>query len=370
MKFLISILFLTASLFGERTVSLTPPQLDSKAICQEVLCPRPWRARSLRIENEKVGSKEVIHCYGHGSAGWTLLFGTVEKAVSLYDGDQKICVVGSGCVGLTTAIELERRGYKVSKIVTKDLYDTPSWWAGGQLLVPTLREQMQSGDQERIDAFAKETYPVYNRVYTGEHPYLSKACVEKMPAYLFDKCDLGMRKYFQWGLIPQGEAVTLDFGGVLHPHYVEYETLFLQVSQIMKELLGEVKRLGIPIVIKEVKDFEELEEQVIFNCAGIGARELANDFQMIKLYGHLLMLNGNKIDYLVSTRMDVEGKMEDIYLFPKTSFVSSEFPGGISTTAVLGGTFIPENIKDKHADREEFDRLLQRARYFFFGAKS
>jgi hypothetical protein len=122
------------SKYKNRVVNLTPPAISKDTIAQEIVCTRPMRDGCFNISVEPISSKfeskKIINCYGHGGSGWTTLFGSVKKAIELFENenpqkDVPIRVIGSGCMGLTSAIELTRRGYNVAGIATKSLYDIP-----------------------------------------------------------------------------------------------------------------------------------------------------------------------------------------------------------------------------------------------------
>jgi hypothetical protein len=168
------------------------------------------------------------------------------------------------------------------------------------------------------------------------------------------------------GLIGQGEAVTLDFGGIKHPHFTEYYNLFLHVTFLMQEMLSELERLGIPIEYKALSSFHELSESTLFNCTGLGSIELKGDQALVPMTGYLLMINdGTFHPYLIYHRTKQEGHDEDLYFFPKTSYVSSKQPLGIPTTGVMGGTYLPFSNEDMY--RKEMKKMLDRHMLFFYG---
>src|SRR5690242_19684906 len=128
---------MTAHLFAAKVELVTPPVLKEASIDQRFACTRPMREGKFNISAEEVNGKAVIHCYGHGGSGCTTLFGSVERSIELYEKEfgkrpkTPIRVIGSGIIGLTTAIELTRRGYEVAGITAKELYDLPSWKNAG-----------------------------------------------------------------------------------------------------------------------------------------------------------------------------------------------------------------------------------------------
>ena len=158
--------------------------------------------------------------------------------------------------------------------------------------------------------------------------------------------DAGVEDLEARGMIPPREYVSLDFGnGVIHHDYVKYMTYFMNTTTLMRQLTAEVQRLGINVELKKVNSFDDVIEEVIFNCSGLGGRELNSDENMIPVRGHLVTLNDASgsahMDYMIYTKVKQNGKEEYIYMFPKNVSVTPEHTEGLSCVGVLGGTFIP-----------------------------
>nr|MBA3816188.1 hypothetical protein [Parachlamydiaceae bacterium] len=127
-----------------KIVKLIPPQICNETVSEEIVCTRPMREGKFNISLEQKNSKTVVHCYGHGGSGWTTLFGSVSKAIDLFQETQPskakpIRIIGSGCMGLTAAIELSQLGYQIAGISTKNLYDLPSWRAAGYFALVSVK---------------------------------------------------------------------------------------------------------------------------------------------------------------------------------------------------------------------------------------
>jgi D-amino-acid oxidase len=106
------------------------------ADCSFVAGIRPVRATTFRLEPENVGSKFVVHNYGHGGAGITMSWGCadeVRKIVSQQAGAARgpVAVLGGGVMGLTAATLLVESGFTVA-IYASSLWSTTSDVAGGQ----------------------------------------------------------------------------------------------------------------------------------------------------------------------------------------------------------------------------------------------
>jgi len=361
-------------------VKLTPPNISEKTISEKIVCTRPMREGKFNISLESIGNKTIINCYGHGGSGWTTLFGSVNKSIELFQKTNPnkttpIRIIGSGCMGLTTAIELNRLGYQIAGISTKNLYDIPSWRAAGYFALVSVKTSPE--EQEELNKIGLNTFLAYQQIDNGKHPYITNEAVKFMPVYCSIDTESGVEDLEARGMIPPREYVSLDFGNdVIHHDYVKYMTYFMNTTILMRQLTAEVKKLGIDVELKEINSFDDVTEEIVFNCSGLGGRELNSDENMIPVRGHLITLNnasGNAhMDYMIYTKVKQDGKDEYIYMFPKNISVTVENTQGISCMGVLGGTFIPNVDKlspedQKKLDQTEFKRMLDRNSQFFQG---
>src|SRR4026209_1257125 len=105
------------------TRKFVPVQVSRSRIIREIVGLRPFRPEGFVVEAERVGSKFLIHNYGHGGAGITLSWGTATQAVDLLKDfplptparraakptHRHFAVIGCGVNGLSTARMLQRR---------------------------------------------------------------------------------------------------------------------------------------------------------------------------------------------------------------------------------------------------------------------
>lgn len=362
------------------TVKLIPPLISKETISEKIVCTRPMREGKFNISLQHDNGKAIVNCYGHGGSGWTTLFGSVDKAIHLFqktqpNKDLPIRILGSGCMGLTAAIELHRLGYQVAGIYTKDLYDIPSWRAAGYFALVSVKTSPE--EQAELNEIGLNTFLTYQKIDRGQHAYITKEAVRYIPVYCSTDIESGVEDLEIRGIIPPREYVSLDFcNGVIHHNYVKYMTYFINTTTLMRQLIAEVQRLGIGIEIYEVSSFTEVSEEVVFNCTGLGGRELNSDENMIPVRGHLITLNDASgvahMDYMVYAKVKQNDKEEYIYMFPKNGSVSSNNVDGLVCKGVLGGTFIPHIDKlssddQKELDKKEFKNMLDRNSEFFQG---
>ena len=103
-------------------LQLAPIRAGTDRITRITVCTRPFRAQGPRLDTEQIGSKLVVHNYGHGGSGWSLSWGSSGIAVrkAMASGERDIAVIGCGALGLTSALLLQRAGARVT-IYAKDL---------------------------------------------------------------------------------------------------------------------------------------------------------------------------------------------------------------------------------------------------------
>jgi hypothetical protein len=380
-------IILFASLFCSITahevtlVKLTPPQISPETISEEIVCTRPMREGKFNISIDKFNDKTIVNCYGHGGSGWTTLFGSVNKAIELFkttnpDLKQPIRVIGSGCMGLTTAIELKHLGYENVNISTKSLYDNPSWRAAGYFALVSVKTSPE--EESALNEIGLNTFLTYQNIDHGKHPYITKDAVTYMPVYCSTDTNAGVEDLEERGMIPPREYVSLDFGnGVIHHDFVKFMTYFMNTTTLMRQLTDEATRLNISLEIEEISSLAQVSENVIFNCSGLGGRDLNEDSLMIPVRGHLITLNesagSEHMNYMIYTKVEQEGQEEYVYMFPKNISVTPTNKQGIPCVGVLGGTFIPHVDKLSVEEQEalnclEFKRLFDRNKAFFQGS--
>ncbi len=364
---------------------LVPPRLDSDTMACSGFCDRPKRMGGPQVSISypyalsTTPQRTVVHCYGHGGSGFVTLFGVVEEAIGLLMHTHpaytdSVVVIGSGCVGLTMAIELRRRGFTKVHIVTKERYNLPSWRAGGFFDPGTGTETTPLGQQACARGVA--TFHVYHQAEQGLHPYLGKETVRRMPLYCCEQMDAGVEILEQLGYMPPREQVQIDFGAVTHDHYVKYMTYFMDVAAIMQQLWNEVERLQIPVTIESVEDINFRDERIVCNCAGLEGGKLNSDQGVYAQRGHFFLLTPDSgtehMEYMLFTKVKQGDTYEYMYLFPKDRQCTAEHPEGIPCHGMLGGTFVSHADKLDPQEQEalnarEWQKIAERTHEFFYG---
>jgi len=338
-------------------IALTAPSLDVVNIHQHVTCVRPKRRGGPRIEVEHSANKLIIHNYGHGGFGWSMLPGSVLHSLSLLEqnylqpSSKHITIIGAGCMGLLTAIFLKERGWN-PEIIAEEIFPLTSHKAAGSLSVIAIKalpEKQSLMDQIMVDShlFYRDQVMSGNPVLTGIAPVPVYMIHEGSPSHRFPMIEAGVMK--------KQEGVEVFFGGSEKYAAQKFDTFFLDTKVVMQNLMDKVLAYKISIIQKQVLDFLDVKTDIIFNCSGLGARRWEPE-NMIPVQGHLVKMENQPIetrDYILYAHIKIDGKFREVSWTPN---------GG----GILGGTSINmQTSAEPNPDRGE--RIIENARLFFGG---
>lgn len=250
-------------------INLTPPNLTPEKIDQSIVCIRPKRLGGARIEQEMYDNKLVIHNYGHGGFGWTLLPGSVLRSLKLLDHaihlnpllkQQKIIVLGAGCMGLLTAIFLHEQGWNVT-VVAEQTENLTSHKAAGSLSAIAIKASKEN--QECMDQAAVDSYIFYKELAAQSQPKF--AGVTPIPVYMIH--DGNPRYHYPLiaaGVMPPWDEVTISFGNGAIYTAKKFDTFALDTNLLMQQFMDTVLSYNIPIIKKKITDFALLDIDKIF----------------------------------------------------------------------------------------------------------
>jgi glycine/D-amino acid oxidase-like deaminating enzyme len=306
---------------------------------------RPYRPDGFVVRAERLGDKIVVHDYGHGGSGMTLCWGTARMAteLALYNLGREAAVIGAGVIGLTTAILLQRRGVKVSVYTADESPNTTSnvsgaFWAPFGL---TDDGRLTPEISDRVVRAARVAYAEFKQLLAK-----SRYAVREIPIYYID--DEAPSPGIEMTLLPDlftGPRVPPGEHPWGNREVMKVDGMCIDPTPFMNALGDDVRAAGGTIVRRKISSREEmaaLPEPVIFNCSGLGSRELANDDELIPMKGQLQLFEAQpEIDYMIAL------ERERIYMMPRgdsivvgTSKVRNDWsltPDPAETARVIAG---------------------------------
>ena len=287
---------------------------------------RPYRPQGYRLEAEQMGDKTVIHNYGHGGCGVTMSWGTSSVAAELASAAATgpVAVLGAGVMGLTTALILARRGHAVTVYAEHLPPHTTSniagvlWFPTGYFDHSAVTPEFFRRNRTLIRAAYRGFLPYVNRpgygVYWSDHHALSRWTPDRYKALpggddIYPELQRAHENtLFGYAFMERFRAMIID------PDY--YLDQIMKDAQLAGAHFTSVRLDGPEAVAA-------LQEPVIVNCTGLGARDLFGDEGLVPVRGqltHLLPQPDIDYSYVAPTPQGV------LYMFPRR------------TGIVLGGT--------------------------------
>src|SRR5882672_7189821 len=97
-------------------IQLAPVRASWDRVIRTTVGLRPHRDSGFVLRAETLDAKTLIHNYGHAGAGMSLGWGcgVMVAEMAQQTGQRRAAVIGCGSPGLTTARELQRRGFDVT----------------------------------------------------------------------------------------------------------------------------------------------------------------------------------------------------------------------------------------------------------------
>ena len=325
-------------------IHLKAPKLTEDLIVDYVVGSRPYRPLGMRIEQEELYKKRIIHNYGHGGAGITLSFGSAKFACRFIKDlplDTPITIIGAGVIGLTTAILLGDLGYTKIRIITSEITPNTTSDIAAGLWHPF---KVESG----LGTPAKEKF---ERITKQSKEYFHSLAISTEPRF----AGVHLVKGYSLTNIQSENTVQVEFDNAKSMWAVAEETLMIDTKLYLDSLMKELEKREVQIIRAKLvySDIQILSENVIFNCSGLGTRELFNDTNLVAVKGHLIVFKAQKgIDYFAAFEPTSEDQTYFTCLFPhKQQFL-------------IGGN-MEENEWSNDIDTEACRRIIDDARKMF-----
>jgi D-amino-acid oxidase len=323
---------------------LAPVTVDASRVIRTVAGLRPYRRSGFVVRAEALGLKRLVHNYGHGGSGITLSWGSSKLAteLGLQGHSGPVAVLGSGVMGLSTARLVQEAGFPVTIYAAALPPDTTSNIAGGQFhpfglfkddaVTPAFRAQFARAldySWRRFQIMVGDDYGIR---------WLPTYSAARGPD---DKT------------IPTFPPINRMLSPAEHPfptdNVLRIDTLYVETGRYLRQMIRDVQLAGGRIEVRRFatpSDLAALPEALLFNCTGLGSRELFGDQELRPARGQLVILEPQP-----EVRYAYVG---DGYMFPR--------PDGI----VLGGTFELDQW-DTTSEPDAVARILAAHKRFFEG---
>ncbi len=339
---------------GSRPLSKLPfarPDMTMENIVDIKVGLRPFRAAGFVVRGERVGEKLIIHNYGHGGSGVTFSWGSSTLAVRELPetDDRRAAVIGCGVMGLTTARLLQQKGWKVTIYSKAFSPNNTSDAAGGQWAptgisyrsreTPAFSAQCDEALQISYDTFTKQIGTEYGvRLIENYH-------LKNTPIRIDDYTHLERWPKF----FPQTEALQPHQHAFPTRYALRYLSMVIEPAIFLPKLIQEFHAAGGEVrsrEIMEVGELQTLSEPVIFNCTGIGAKQLFGDEQLTPIRGQIVLLRpDDKVDYCTHGGGG-DGLM---YMFPRSRDIAVGGTYDRGLTRLEPDTATTERILREHA---------------------
>ncbi|MEM8491801.1 MAG: FAD-dependent oxidoreductase [Pseudomonadota bacterium] len=312
---------------------------------------RPYRPSGFVVRKETFDDKTVIHNYGHGGGGISLSWGSSALAVREAEGQKlrRAAVLGSGIMGLTTARLLQEAGWHVV------IYSRAPWRASVSNVAGGQWAPTSVFDEDVADAAFVAQYKEASRIAHDVFQNLVGAdygvrFIENY--YLSEQQQEGG---FYLREMPELFASVADLGPGEHPFSTRYAkqtvTMLIEPAKFLRKIRNDFLIAGGVFEQRYFKSLSEvlaLEEPVLFNCTGLGARALFDDEELVPVKGQLVLLPPDpSVDYLT-----VGGGTDVTYMFSRQGEI------------LLGGSYQREDWS-MEAEPEVTERIIADHRALF-----
>ena len=262
---------------------------------------RPHRDAGFVIKADKLDDRLLVHNYGHGGAGMSLAWGTGLMAAEFATEHQarQAAVIGCGSVGLTSARQLQRRGFDVTIYalavppnVTSNMSLAGFTPASGLVEQDRRTNEWDAQYRRAADISYRQLQLMAGSLY-GVSWLDNFTLTDDQPNQNQQPPRVAERPSLMAGF----DAGREVYGPGEHPFPTKYAirnpTIRIEPNIYLDALVREFLLWGGHIVIRKFdtpRELMSLREPIIVNCTGLGARDLFGDRELLPLKGQLTVL--------------------------------------------------------------------------------
>lgn len=274
---------------------LAPVRVSFDRIIRATVGLRPHRPSGFVLRAEQMDGKTLVHNYGHGGAGMSLSWGTGQMAaeLALEQGSRRAAVLGCGVVGLTAARQLQRRGFHVTIYAAAVPPDTTSNMSLAGFTPTSGLVAFDRRTPEWDEQFRRAVQIAYRQLQLLAGPKYGISWIYNYSPTEDPKAAGGSNT-----LLPDAVrtgSVLLQPGEHPFPstYAIERPEMRIEPSIYLDALMQDVIANGGTITIRTFetpRDVMALDEPVVVNCTGLGAKALFGDLELMPLKGQLIVL--------------------------------------------------------------------------------
>jgi len=321
---------------------LAPVIVDESRLIRTMAGLRPYRRQGFVVRAEQLGEKRLVHNYGHGGGGITLSWGSSKLAadLGLQGHSGAVAVLGSGVMGLSTARLAQEAGFAVTIYTAALPPDTTSNIAGGQFhpfgvfhegeVTPEFKAQFVRAldySWRRFQIMVGDDYGI-----------------RWLPTYVKDGSP-------EAKVVATFPPINRTLAPAEHPFpdatVLRYDTMYVETGRYLRQMIRDVQIADGRITVRRFAtpaDIAALPESLVFNCTGLGSRDLFGDQLLHPVRGQLAILEPQP-----EVRYAYVG---DGYMFPRADGI------------LLGGTFEVDQW-DATPQPDAIARILATHKRFF-----
>jgi len=315
-------------------VHLPVVKVSANRVIRATVGLRPHRPSGFVLKSAALDQKTVIHNYGHGGSGMSLSWGTATMAadMALAHTERRAAVLGSGVVGLTTARQLQRRGFAVTIYADKVPPDVTSNWSLAAWTPTSGLVEFAKRTPEWSTQLVQAAEIAYRQLQFMTGPRYGISWITNYAPTESAESARGENALLPRHL--QSEQTLLQPGE--HPfastYCIERPELRIEPNIYLPALMDDVLAFGGRIVIRKFespRDVLALPENLVVNCTGLGAKALFGDDELLPLKGLLVLLpSQDEVRYSTSGGVNIPAGQRGlfIHMMPRTDGI------------VLGGT--------------------------------